>query len=104
MKLSTRLLLPLLTTVGAVMLAFGGWAIIQREDTLLAEAERETLAYARALGLALERTSRAPELGGMEELIDRVDREPSIYGVRVYETSGAVRYESEPLRGGRRAP
>lgn len=104
MKLSTRLLLPLLATVAAVMLAFGAWAIIQREDTLLAEAERETLAYARALGLALERTSRDPDLGDMEELIDRVDREPSIYGVRVYDTSGPVLYESSPLRGGRRAP
>ena len=103
MKLATRLLLPLLATVAGVMLAFGAWAIVQREGTLQAEAERETVAYARALGLALERAVRDPEDGGMQELIARVDREPSIYGVRVYDAGGAALYESAPLRGGLRA-
>ncbi|NLG60924.1 MAG: hypothetical protein GX539_01670, partial [Candidatus Cloacimonetes bacterium] len=58
MRLGTRLLLPLLATVVAVM-AFATWqSQRQREKTLTEEARRETNAYAVALGLALEAAAR----------------------------------------------
>jgi len=51
-KLSTRLLLPLLATVVLVMVAYGWWAHVQREANVIAESRREALAYTTALGLA----------------------------------------------------
>jgi hypothetical protein len=54
-RLSTRLLLPLLAVVAAVMLPYALWSLRQRAEVMEAEAERETRAYATALGLALER-------------------------------------------------
>lgn len=96
-RLSTRLLLPLLATVVVVMLAYGAWAHRQREDILVAESEREIRAYATALSLAVERGIRAPELGDVQDIIDRLGREPTVYGVLVYDTSGAVAYASEAI-------
>lgn len=45
MKLSTRLLLPLVGAVTAVMIVFAIWAQHQRETNMVAEARRETDAY-----------------------------------------------------------
>jgi len=96
MKLSTRLLLPLLATVATVMTAFAVWAVRQRALTLTGQAERETQAYALALGLAIEFAYRDPTPKGIQEIIDRVSRERTIYGVLVYDADGSVQYASEP--------
>jgi signal transduction histidine kinase len=95
MKLSTRLLLPLLATVVAVMGAYGVWALFQRETSIRAEAERETAAYARALGLAVERALRSDDPNEILAIVDRVDREPAIYGVLVYDADGRLLRASE---------
>ena len=79
------------------MLAYGAWAHRQREDTLVAESEREIRAYATALALAVERGLRYPELGDVQDIIDRLGREPTVYGVLVYDTAGAVAYASEAI-------
>jgi signal transduction histidine kinase len=97
LKLSTRLLLPLLAAVVLVMLAYAGWSLAQREIVMVAEAERETRAYATALGLALERATGQGDTGAMEEMIRRIDRDPNIYGVVVYDTLGLPEYVSSPL-------
>lgn len=97
MKLGTRLLVPLLVTVAAVMSLFAAWALWQRQTTLVAEARRETRAYAIALGLALERAFRDPALEDVQEIIDRISREPKIYGVLVYGASGRPLFVSSPL-------
>lgn len=97
MRLSTRLLLPLLATVTVVMLAYGWWAHRQREETLVAESEREIQAYATALALAVERGLRQPELEDVQDIIDRLSREPTVYGVLVYDAAGAVAYASEAV-------
>ena len=78
MKLSTRLLLPLLATVGVVMVAYAWWAQRQRESTLLTESRRDVQAYGTALALALERAVRHPELGDVQQIIDRISREPTV--------------------------
>jgi signal transduction histidine kinase len=97
MRLSTRLLLPLLATVALVMTAFAAWAVRQRESTLTEQAERETHAYALALGLALESAYRYPTPIGIQEIIDRISRERTIYGVLVYGNDGSIQYGSDPL-------
>lgn len=77
-KLSTRLLLPLVGAVTGVMFFFALWAQLQREGIMLAEARRETEAYATALGLALEDAYRDPDLSQVQDLIEppRVHRRP----------------------------
>jgi C4-dicarboxylate-specific signal transduction histidine kinase len=98
MKLSTRLLLPLLAAVTAVMSAFTIWAVRQREATLIAEARREAHAYAVALGLAMESAFRQPFRRDVQEIIDRLSRESTVYGVIVYDADGSVLFLSDPLR------
>jgi signal transduction histidine kinase len=96
-RLSTRLLLPLLAVVALVMLPYAIWSLGQREAVMVAEAERETRAYATALGLALERAAGQDDPGAMQEIVDRVDRNPNIYGVIIYDTTALPRYVSSPL-------
>jgi hypothetical protein len=64
---------------------------------MVAEAERETRAYATALGLALERAAGQRDPGAIEEMIGRIDRDPNIYGAVVYDTLGLPQYVSSPL-------
>jgi two-component system NtrC family sensor kinase len=97
-------LIPLLAVVTLVMLAYAAWSLRQREAVMVSEAERETRAYATALGLALERAAGQPDPEGIQEMIDRIDREPSIYGVWVYDTLGVPEYVSSPLASALPAP
>jgi signal transduction histidine kinase len=103
-KLATRLLLPLVATVVAVMGAYGVWTLIQRETIIRNEAEREITAYARALGLAVERVLQDPDVGNVAEIVERVDREPAIYGILVYDRRGILLEASEPVDTLARAP
>lgn len=104
MKLSTRLLLPLVGAVMVVMTVFAVWAQRQRETTMIAEARREAEAYATALGLALEGAFRDPELAQVQELIDRLSRERTIYAILIYDLDGTVRFTSESLQRNDAAP
>jgi signal transduction histidine kinase len=79
------------------MLLYGSWALRQRETSLVADAARETQAYATALGVAVETALRGPQLGSVQEIIDQVSRQPTVFGVLVYDTAGSVRYRSSPL-------
>lgn len=96
-RLSTRLLLPLLAVVAFVMLPYAIWSLRQRAEVMEAEAERETRAYATALGLALERAGGRDDPDAIQEIVDRIDRDPSIYGVLIYDTLGLPQYVSSPL-------
>ncbi len=87
-SLASRLLAPLLLVAGGVMAAFAVWALVQRERTLVGEARRETQAYATALGLALEGAFRDPDRTGVPEIIERISRQATIYGVVVYDPLG----------------
>ena len=97
MKLSTRLLLPLLAAVALVMTGFAAWAVRQRENTLTEQSRRETNAYAVALGLAIESAYRDPTPKDIQEFIDRISRERTIYGVLVYDRDAELTYVSDPL-------
>jgi signal transduction histidine kinase len=97
MRLTTRLLLPLLATVAAVMMLFAWWALRQREASMTAEAQRVTAAYATALGLALEAGFRAGSGADVQAAIDRISYEPTIFGVIVYGVDTSVLFTSQPL-------
>jgi len=104
MKLSTRLLLPLVGAITVVMIVFTLWAQLQREGIMVAEARRETEAYATALGLALESAFRDPELSQVQQLIDRLSQERTIYAILVYDIDGTVRFTSASLQRNDAAP
>lgn len=95
--LATRLLFPLLLAVGAVMVAFAAWALMQRERTQVAEARRETQAYATALGLALEAAFEDPERAAVPHIVDRITLQPSIYAVLVYGPDGQALFRPDTL-------
>ena len=97
MRLTTRLLLPLLATVAVVMLLFALWALRQREQLTTGEAQRLTGAYATALGLGLEAAFRAGSSEDVQAAIDRISREPTIFGVIVYGPETEVLYTSQPV-------
>jgi two-component system, NtrC family, sensor kinase len=97
MRLTTRLLLPLLATVAVVMMLFAWWALRQREASMTSEAQRVTAAYATALGLALEAAFRAGSADDVQAAIDRISNEPSIFGVIVYGADTGVLFTSEPV-------
>ncbi len=104
MRLSSRLLIPLLLAVAGVMAAYGAWALYQRQTVLAEEARRETRAYATALGISLEQAFRDPDLRDVQAIIDRISRERQIYGVLVYGADGRTLFASDPLQAGTTAP
>jgi signal transduction histidine kinase len=104
MKLSTRLLLPLVGAVTVVMSIFAFWAQLQRESSLVAEARRETEAYATALGLALEEAFRDPDRAQVQQVIDRLSQERTIYAILVYDLDGTVPFTSASLQRTDAAP
>jgi len=99
MTLRTRLLLPLLATVTVVMAIYAAWSVRQRSQTLVEEDQREAAVFANALALALEAALIDPEWRGVQEVVDRLTRDPQISGVRVYGPDGGVAVESANLRG-----
>jgi signal transduction histidine kinase len=104
MRLGTRLLVPLVLVVSLVMAAYGGWGLRQRQGVQMEEARRETRAYATALGIGLEHAFRDPDLRDVQTIIDRISREPQIYGVLVYSRDGRARFVSDPLQLGAAIP
>src|SRR5688572_2027112 len=98
MRITTRLLLPLLATVALVMLLFALWSLRQREQILTEHLRRETNAYATALGIALEAALRAGSSQDVQEAIDRISNEPTIYGVIVYGADMRVLFTSQMFR------
>ena len=99
MRLHTRLLLPLIATVTVVMAGYAYWSVTQREVRLLAEDRREAVSFASALGLALEAAIVDPEWRGVQEVIERLARDPQIHGIRLYGPDGAVALSSANLSG-----
>lgn len=104
MKLSTRLLLPFFATVVAVMTAFAVWATRQRERTLTEESQRETRAHAVALGLAIDAAFRSPSPDDVQDVIDRISQERTVFGVFVYGPDARMLYVSNPLTPAAAAP
>lgn len=95
MRLTTRLLLPLLATVAGVMLLFATGAVREREQSTTEEAQSVTAAYATVLGFALEAAFRAGSAEDVQASIDRITRDPAIFGVIVYGPDTRVLFTSQ---------
>lgn len=97
MKLGTRLLLTLLPTATVIMVVFAGWALVEREQTVVPAAQQETRAYAIALGLALDNALRDVRSEQVQGMINQVSREPTVYGIILYDSTGTRVLASDPL-------
>jgi signal transduction histidine kinase len=80
------------------MSVYAWWSVRQRSVTLVAEDRREAVAFSNALGLALEAALTDPEWRGVQDVVERLTRDPQIHGVRVYDADGSVAFESANLR------
>ncbi len=98
MRISTRVLVSLLPTVGVIMLVYAGWSLIERENTMTGEARRQTESYATALALAFEYGLHDVRPAQVQGIIDEVAHTPSVYGILVYDAHGRRLYSSDPLR------
>jgi len=97
MRLGTRLLLTLLPTTIVVMTVSAGWVLFDRERTLGAEARREIQAYSTALGSAFNLALRDDQHEEAQSLINRLSRDPKVYGILLYDSAGARAIVSDPL-------
>jgi signal transduction histidine kinase len=102
MNLSTRLLAVLLPTVGLIMLGYSALSISQRREMLIPAAQRETLAYATVLAVALE--SRRLTNDAVQDVISQASRVPKIYGIVVYDSVGRPLLVSDTIRTTAAAP
>ena len=94
MKLGTRLLLTLLSSVAVIMAVYGYWALEQREAVLRRQARAETRAYGAALGLALEHALRDLQFRDVQAILDEIATQPTIHGILLYDTTGAATIRS----------
>src|SRR5688572_3982491 len=97
MRLSTRLLWPLLTVVGVIMLAYGAYTVRRRERQLLADVHREAHAFGTALAIALEYAISDGDPENLTRILGRLASEPRIYGAIVYDAEGRPIRAAEPL-------
>ena len=106
MRLTTRLLLPLLATVTAVMLLFALWTLRQREESTTAAEQRITEAYAKALALGLEAAFRAGSDVDVQAAIDRIRTvsQGRVFGVIIYGPDGRLLFNSELIGPIERGP
>ncbi len=98
LALGTRLLLPLLPTVTAIMGIYAVWTLADREDTLAPAARTETQAYSIALSLAFDYALRDVRHENVQEILNQVTLAPSVYGVIVYDSAGNQTYASDSVR------
>ena len=80
------------------MIAYGVYALRQRERILGAEARQETGAYATALGLAFDYALRDVRQESVQEIINQVSRARTVYAVLIYDSTGARTFASDALR------
>jgi signal transduction histidine kinase len=96
--LGTRLLLVLLPTVTAIMVAYAIWTLAERQNTLEPAARTETQAYSIALSLAFEYALRDLKHENVEEILNQVSLAPTVYGVIVYDSAGNQTFASDSVR------
>jgi len=79
------------------MVGFAVWALREREHIVVPAAQQEARAYAIALGLALDDALRDVSSAQVQDIINQVSREPSVYGIIVYDSTGTRVLASDPL-------
>lgn len=97
MKLSTRLLLFLLPSVLVIMAGFAVWTVEERTRGETVEAERETLAYGSAVGLALGRAVQEVDSTALRRLLDGLTTTGPVYRLAVFDAGGRLSMTSSGL-------
>lgn len=97
MKTSTRLILFLITLVGAVMLLGGYYSLKQRQQILQTAMQSEVRAHALTLQLMLEDAYRAARAGEAQQFINRLSQNPRVYSVILYDEQGQIMMLTDPL-------
>jgi len=97
MRVSTRLLLTLLPVVTAVMSVYAVWALSEREDVMVEEAQQETGASALTLAIALDDPVRRADSLRLRDVSLPVTRAPAGYDVAVYDRTGRRLYTSDTV-------
>lgn len=98
MKVGTRLLLLLLPTVIGVMAVSAVIALRTRQRALMQETRLETTAYATALAVAFHHAIRDVKRENVQDILNEVSRVPTVYGVLVYDETGALQFAADSLR------
>ncbi len=79
------------------MMVFAVWSLVEREETVVPAAQQEARAYATALGLALDNALRDLHSTQVQDIINQVSREPTVYGIILYDSTGTRVLASDPL-------
>jgi signal transduction histidine kinase len=97
MRIGTRLLLYLLPTIAVIMTTYTVVRLRARERTLLPVAQQEAHAYATTLALAFEFALRDANRANIGSLLNQISEAPTLFGIAIYDSTGATWYASEML-------
>ncbi len=99
MSIGTKLTLLLIVPLVAIMAVFGYVDDRRNRRVLHYELVREGRAVARTLQLAMEDYFRDRDLQDVRELVDKVTLYERILGLRVFNATGSLIYQSSSLTG-----
>ena len=97
MTTSTRLIIILTVAVGAVMAVAGYMIVKQQEEMLLGQMRTELRAHAVTLQIALDTSLRSKRAADAKQLIDRLNENPKLFGVLLFDEGGNISMLSDPL-------
>jgi two-component system NtrC family sensor kinase len=97
MTTSTRLITILTVAVGVVMAAAGYLIVKAQEEMLLGQMRTELRAHAVTLQIALDTSLGAGRSGETKQLIDRINENPKLFGVVLFDEGANVSMLSSPL-------
>ncbi len=97
MNTSTRLIIVLTVSVSAVMVAASLIMLRQREEILKMSAQAEVMAHGRTLRTVLEENYRTGTTFDVQDMINRLEKNPGIMGILLFDETGSVIQASEKL-------
>lgn len=104
MKLTTRLLLAILPIVLVVMGTLGLAFAAERDRVLEPALQQQTRSYARALDIAFEYGLRDMGNARISAFLERLIVDPRVFGARLYDPDGSVRFASSSMTTSPPAP
>jgi two-component system, NtrC family, sensor kinase len=96
MRIGSRLLLVLLPSIGIIMLAYGVWALAQREAVARLEIREDTEIFAATLGLAIGNALSPDDDLTYNRILAQVRRGNDRYFIAVYDIDGESLFPIDP--------
>lgn len=97
MKIGTKLFLWLAIPMVTLILVFGYIDGRLSRDRLREELEREGRAISRTVQVAVEDALRDRQIEDVQELVDSITGYERIFGLRLFDAQGNIRYQSKEL-------